>query len=395
MLPLGFAAVVAGLVIIVNFDGSLRLPRDPVPGFRHNSGKEMASCSATVSFQLPNHEEASFAIGGKLLPIVPGITSADAEYEGLLLGLNWLASAYNPNNCDRTELNRNVLSDATKIIIRGDCKAVIDQLNSKSSPRKMETHYNTAQTYIRDIQKSSFDKSSRELSVVCELIPRDENCLCDAICKLVTTQKLLDEVSKIDRLIISDDLELALDELLRNTSLCHSSRYYLSLKLAQELIYLARMGKWENAGTYASILDELSGYYMDLSRQYSKIYWNPEDDDDDDVVNEKKQELKEVSIACRDLSRHYKIDASSRGCLRIDQSNYFVDNYSGLVSNLFDPYNENISDIVKSCSPTKSRRGQLKRWREKVLVRSKANNVSSGQDLWVLESQEVKTLSAN
>ena len=201
MLPLSFAAVAAGLVIIVNFDGSLRLPRDPVPGFRHTSGEEMASCSATVSLQQPNHEEIAFAIGGKLLPIVPGLLFASSGVS--------------------SELNRNELSDATKIIIRGDCKAVIDQLNSKSAPRKMETHYNTAQKYIRDIQKSFFNKSSRELSVVHEFIPRDENSFCDAICKVVTTQKQLDEVSNIDRLIRSDnvdDLELALDELLRNRS---------------------------------------------------------------------------------------------------------------------------------------------------------------------------------
>lgn len=390
MLPLSFAAVAAGLVIIVNFDGSLRLPRDPVPGFRHTSGEEMASCSATVSLQQPNHEEIAFAIGGKLLPIVPGLTSADAEYEGLLLGLKWLASAYNPKNCDKellfassgvsSELNRNELSDATKIIIRGDCKAVIDQLNSKSAPRKMETHYNTAQKYIRDIQKSFFNKSSRELSVVHEFIPRDENSFCDAICKLVTTQKQLDEVSNIDRLIRSDnvdDLELALDELLRNRSLCHSSRYYLSLKLARALIYTVNA---ESAGTYASILDELSGYYMDLSRQYSKIYYNPEDDDY--AIDYEKQELKDASDACKVLSQQYRrYVASFRGNVRFEQSpnfrihpfDYDLDVVSRVL--MIDPYREHFSDIVKSSNPTKSRRGQLKRWRQKVLVGPKANTL--------------------
>ncbi len=425
MLP-GFVSVVAaGLVIILNFDGSLRPPRDPMPGFRHTSDalvrrdglklkdceqttSSLASCSATVSFQHPNHEEILFAVGGKLLPIVPGVTAADTEYEGLLLGLKWLSGAYSysevhddiePHFSSRkaTAWNQNdVLSMATTLIIRGDCKAVIDQLKSKSTPRKMENHYNTASKYIEGIRNFFFDVSFRELSIVYELIPRDENYFCDAICKLVTNQIQLDGVRKIEGMIRCHHLGVALDKLLHHRRLCHSSRLALACRLAQACLHQIQT----NDARYdaSSILHQLSVFFMDVSRQWSRIFWNLEDD-----VG--KETLKEISVACKQLSqrcmalpRRFSGDDHDFDDKLLQNSVEIIfgkcTNSEHMTSrDLMSPYEEYASAIVKSCHHDESRRGHsLEPWHKHLL---RVPDVNSEEEMWVFESHVCNKLTCS
>ena len=120
-----------GIVIILQFDGSLRPPRDPgcatlparmatcssrlafcakrlpttlaVPLEQNASlGQELATTLASVPYvdflpalddqstQQPNQKLVTDFVGGRLLPLTMGMTSAHAEYEGLMLGLEML-----------------------------------------------------------------------------------------------------------------------------------------------------------------------------------------------------------------------------------------------------------------------------------------------------------------
>ena len=101
--------------LILYFDGSLRTPRDV--GFSTHRLGRMASCGTA----LYDDDHKLVCLGGKSLDIVPDITSANVEYDGFLFGLNA------PCLCSETD----------QLIVRGDCKAIIDQLNGNAVPRKL------------------------------------------------------------------------------------------------------------------------------------------------------------------------------------------------------------------------------------------------------------------
>jgi len=142
--------------LVLHFDGSLRPPRDS--GFPTHGLGRMASCGAA----LYGDDHTLLTLGGKSLDIVPGITSADVEYDGLLFGLNHYLD-------ERKD-------DDITLSVRGDCKAIIDQLNGNAVPRKLQPKHETALNLLERIEKVAF-----------EHVPREENKLCDAICAGVTT----------------------------------------------------------------------------------------------------------------------------------------------------------------------------------------------------------------
>ena len=126
-----YAISLCSALLIIEFDGSWRpSPRDPAPGFRPAPVQACsASASASAALFLKEKDESSaderlLAIGAKSLSGT--LTSADAEYEGLLMGLEHLESLL---------LYHDSYAMEQQLIIRGDCKAVIDQLNSRSNPR--------------------------------------------------------------------------------------------------------------------------------------------------------------------------------------------------------------------------------------------------------------------
>jgi ribonuclease HI len=147
--------IMIGLVLY--FDGSLRPPRDK--GFPTEGLGRMASCGVAVF----SDSDTLVALGGKSISLMPGVTSADVEYEGLLFGLDWLDRQWD--------------GDEQVLIVRGDCKAIIDQLNGQSVPRKLRSKHKLALDLLGRIE--------RQTKLVYEHVLRKENTLCDSICAQV------------------------------------------------------------------------------------------------------------------------------------------------------------------------------------------------------------------
>ena len=135
--------------LVLYFDGSLRTPRDA--GFPTHGLGRMASCGAAVV----SHDDYSLlSLGGRCLDIVPGITSADVEYDGLLFGLKHV-----------------VIDNDNSLVVRGDCKAIMDQLNGNAVPRKLRPKHELVMELLKKVDKISFQH-----------VPREENKLCDSLC---------------------------------------------------------------------------------------------------------------------------------------------------------------------------------------------------------------------
>lgn len=253
------------VVIQLQFDGSLRSPRDP--GFRKLPSR-LATCAASIRLLVLDENDhaddteqtlqginksihsskqerpfsldeynvtASYpvAIVSKRLPVIGDGISAHAEYEGLILGLEWLCQAcsrtatgnthfedkmFEPSlvdfisksmsqqnrhddDCHRGS-TRSIITSSWKLLIQGDCKTVIDQMSGRSYPRKLRSLQQQAKSLLtksifnlRQLFSSSSSKPTRQQKdddgddeikkdndYVFRLIPRLENCLCDNIC---------------------------------------------------------------------------------------------------------------------------------------------------------------------------------------------------------------------
>ncbi len=170
--------IIAMLVVVLDFDGSLRPPRDP--GFPVIPFK-MATGSASVSVLVGG--ESTFD-GSKLLPVAVGahwlpldtdMTSAHAEYYGLLLGLEYLNDLKSLYDLfPRKSITINDI-DECSIVIRGDCKAVIDQLSGKSIPRKVEMLHRRAINLLSQLENKVGNLEAKHMT-------RDQNTLCDGLC---------------------------------------------------------------------------------------------------------------------------------------------------------------------------------------------------------------------
>jgi len=330
-------SIISIAMIILQFDGSLRPPRDPQPGFTYSSkvigsgildgSEKLASCSASIISSSNGDDYNLIALCGKYIPN-HSMTSADTEYDGLLLGLDWLVNELSSN---QSNIYQQLMD--TMLIIRGDCKAVIDQINDKSIPRKMESKYNLAMEKIESIKDlySTYYQRSTEVSVsnaddvlsVClEHVPREYNTLCDTICKIVINKKQSEIVASILDLIElgeedysknnvedstnqkhikkkrkkhimpskSEYFQQAFDNIYNNPQLCHSSRLALACKLAKVSIQYKD----------TAILDGLSNFFMNMSRRFNKFYY-AEDNYDNDMI---RDTLRRASILCKKLSVH-------------------------------------------------------------------------------------------
>lgn len=147
------------VLLILRFDGSLRPPRDP--GFPTEKLSRLASSAAAII----RDDSSIIAVGGKTIPLYPGITSADVEFEGLLMGLDYLSTEFKEN-----ERRDEVLT------IEGDCKAVIDQMNGIAKARKLATKYQAANSFRKQLGFTEIN--------FCH-IPRRMNTLCDSVCEEV------------------------------------------------------------------------------------------------------------------------------------------------------------------------------------------------------------------
>jgi ribonuclease HI len=144
------------ILLVLQFDGSLRPPRDA--GFPTKKLGRLASCGAA----LLSDDRRTLALGGKTFPLLAGMTSADAEFEGLLLGLEFL--------CTQT------YEDGLSLLVEGDCKAVIDLMNQDAIPRKVQQRYNAAMRYLSKLDFAD---------IKFQHIMRENNQLCDSVCSEV------------------------------------------------------------------------------------------------------------------------------------------------------------------------------------------------------------------
>lgn len=175
------------ILLVVQFDGSLRAPRDV--GFPTKNLGRLASCSAAIL----SSDGRRLAVGGKILPLVAGMTSADVEMEGLLMALAFLCK-YDKNNVD---------SNDKVVLFQGDCKTVIDQMNGDSLPRRLESKFKVAKSY----QSQFFSKSGKQIRF--QHIMRDSNTFCDALCAEVMNLAIEQETSKLKADMQSDSKSVA------------------------------------------------------------------------------------------------------------------------------------------------------------------------------------------
>jgi hypothetical protein len=169
--------------LILRFDGSWKHPRDPE--FPTSSLGRMAACAACIIIpkeQQPDGvrsiDDTTVAlVGGRRLDVGTVRGSAEAEYEGVILGLDGLLQLHR----DHSGVN-GISRSSSVVTVEGDCKTVIDQLKGIARPRKLDQYYNRA---IALIQQLPYEFRYQH-------IPRAENVLCDRICARILVEQQLE-----------------------------------------------------------------------------------------------------------------------------------------------------------------------------------------------------------
>lgn len=154
--------LLTALSLVLQFDGSFRPPKDF--GFPTDIMSKLPSCSSAI---LADGDEQVLALGGKLISMMPGMTSADAEYDGLLIGLEWLGT----QDDDWWDKHASMKT----LTIRGDNKAIIDQLSGSALPRKLLSKHEYGQSIFDNLNKHVTTYNYQH-------VLRHENVLCDAVC---------------------------------------------------------------------------------------------------------------------------------------------------------------------------------------------------------------------
>lgn len=160
--------ILSTLLLVLHFDGSLRIP----PDSNTNTVPPLAPFATCSSAILDEVSGDIVALGAKEVHSSFGrkITSADVEYEGLLLGLNCLLEILQKN--PEITSNKNV-------IIRGDCKTVMDQFKGKSIPRKLRFYHQSCMNVLEQLE------NYRNVTFRFQHVGREHNELCDRMCKVM------------------------------------------------------------------------------------------------------------------------------------------------------------------------------------------------------------------
>ena len=197
------------IALVLYFDGSLRVPHDPNPQIVPHSTScqflpPMASCAGALLLDDNSDDDEKegvdvhkrlgrrnevIAIKGKIIDDVI-LTSANVEYEGLLLALKLLFNFLDENKTS----NLYTISDKV-VTIRGDCKTVIDQLNDVSKPRKQRDYYDRAICLVENII------TNFNITISFEHVLRDQNQLCDSVCHDVIQKHQNEFIGTLDRVI--------------------------------------------------------------------------------------------------------------------------------------------------------------------------------------------------
>lgn len=165
--------VIFSVNLVLYFDGSLRKAPDPnkdiVSSTLSSKLLPFATCSSAI---LDGTDGGIIALAAKEVTAdKPDITSADVEYEGLLLGLHCLFHVME----EKPEFQRG------NVCVRGDCKTVIDQLKGRSHPRKQRLYHQSCQDIIRKLV------DTHEVKLTFQHVQREYNELCDGMCSIITT----------------------------------------------------------------------------------------------------------------------------------------------------------------------------------------------------------------
>jgi len=162
------------------------------------------------------------------LPVSVETTSQHAEYEGLLMGLEWLIEflscqdgnqeiLFGEDLCnedgrdgDEFALRKPDQKGRALLTIEGDCKTVIDQLMGKSIPRKLESlhqraerllnklgsmHLNNADSGVESNANDQFQTKFRH-------IPRSQNPISDSLCnnlmKIISAKSWIGSIHQLE-----------------------------------------------------------------------------------------------------------------------------------------------------------------------------------------------------
>jgi ribonuclease HI len=150
----------------LQFDGSLRHPSDP--GVPTRGLGQVAACAACITYhdhQNKNGDQVR-RLGGKRLSVR---SSGEAEYEGLLFGLDGLREYLALNG---HQLIADSDHSATRLVVRveGDCKTVIEQMKGAARSRKLAAYHQRASAAIRSLDGVEFEfhHTPRQMNVVCD-----------------------------------------------------------------------------------------------------------------------------------------------------------------------------------------------------------------------------------
>lgn len=176
-----FQLMVNAMATVLYFDGSLCHPVDTTfPTFKQ---KQRASCAAYICLKDGSRE----FLGGRILSCSSLTTSAEVEYEALILGLEGLQQVLREIPLATFE------SDVFPVTVRGDCKMVLQQMSGGSRPRKMESFYNRASRVVDDIQTHN-----PTVQISFQHIPRTQNIISDRLCsEMLAKKQYIDETAAL------------------------------------------------------------------------------------------------------------------------------------------------------------------------------------------------------
>jgi hypothetical protein len=179
--------------LTVQFDGSLRYPSD----FGHptSSLARIAACAACLLLDTTNSDGSNpttfdrsrvvVQLGGKLFPSVSSTTSSgEVEYEAFLFALQGLLSYLRELSVNEEAVDEN--RGHLQIVVQGDCKTVLDQMNGISHPRKLVDYHRRAQVLLECVQDALpatgiATAVSNDGRILFQHVPRGENMLCDRL----------------------------------------------------------------------------------------------------------------------------------------------------------------------------------------------------------------------
>jgi ribonuclease HI len=217
MLVGSVASAAAAAVVVLQFDGSLRRCHSSSRG--GGSDAWISTCAASISIDgrlhglggrrllttttMPIQGKSSSAAGSRCSSIV-------AEYEGLLYGLEQLAKFLHEHHDDDDDENNNnnnsrdfINSSSTvAVLVQGDCKTVVEQMQGRARPRIMEEYHQRATAIIdQDIapffrgqrkqqQQSTTNNNNNNTNntLLFQHIPRAQNALTDELADCIADQ---------------------------------------------------------------------------------------------------------------------------------------------------------------------------------------------------------------